>query len=638
MREYLSKSHVLIDNVSPMIDGGRYPAKTIAGEDFVVSADILRHGHDELGAVLRVKAPGAEWAEVPMTRVKGDRWSGRFRPTELGRHLYSIEAWFDAFATWQRDLEIKTRARLDVTVELTEGALLVEERIPHVDGAQRAELERWPERLRSRSRSDAIRSALDKSLSGLMAATAPRTGATRLEPLSLLVDRERAVFGSWYEFFPRSTGADGAHGDFKTAAEVLPSIAKMGFDVVYLPPIHPIGSTHRKGKNNALEAEASDVGSPWAIGSEAGGHDTIHPELGTVEDFEAFVARARADDLEVALDFAIQCSPDHPWVREHPEWFNRRPDGSIKYAENPPKKYQDIYPVNFDTEDAAALWAELLRIVQLWIDRGVTIFRVDNPHTKPLPFWEWLIDSVRADRPDIIFLAEAFTDPPMMKALSKLGFTQSYTYFTWKNSKREVVGYLKELTETEMRHYFRPNFFANTPDILHDYLQRGGPPAFKVRLGLAATLSPTYGIYSGFEFYENTPAGERTEEYLNSEKYELRPRSIGESRDLVPLVRRLNELRRDHPALQRLANLRFLPTADSQVVAYTKELDDDVVMVAANLDPTSIREAVVRAPVPTARKWRDLLGGENVVVKNGQIVLTLDPEKDPVRLLTPVGP
>ncbi len=620
-----------------MIDGGRYPAKAIAGEDFIVSADIVRHGHDELGAVLRIKAPGAEWSETAMTHVKDDRWAGRFRPTALGRHLYSIEAWFDAFATWRRDLAIKTKARRNVTVELAEGALLVEERLARAKGVPRSELEEWLSRLRSGSTSEIIRAALDKTLAALMLDMSQRGGATRLEPAPLIVDRERALFGSWYEFFPRSTGAGGAHGTFNTAAEVLPAIADMGFDVVYLPPIHPIGSTHRKGKNNALEARSSDVGSPWAIGSQAGGHDAIHPELGTVEDFEAFVTQARANNLEVALDLAIQCSPDHPWVHEHPEWFNHRPDGSIKHAENPPKKYEDIYPVNFDTEDAAALWAELLRIVRLWIDRGVTIFRVDNPHTKPLPFWEWLIDSIRADRPDILFLAEAFTEPPMMKALSKLGFTQSYTYFTWKNTKREIISYLKELTETDMRYYFRPNFFVNTPDILHSYLQKGGPPAFEVRLALAATLSPTYGIYAGFEFFENTPAGERTEEYLNSEKFELRPRPIGEDRDLVPFVRKLNDLRRSHPALQRLDNLRFLPTADPQVVAYLKEHEGDLVLVAVNLDPTSVRQALVRAPSASKASpaWRDLVDGREVIVSDDQLALTLDPQDKPVRLLTP---
>ena len=640
MREYLSQSHVLIDSVSPMIDGGRYPAKAIVGRDFVVSADILRHGHDEMGAVLRIKPPSAEWSETAMTRLKGDRWSGTFRPTEVGLHLYSIEGWFDAFATWRRDLAIKNKARQDVTVELSEGALFVEQRLSHVDGTRRSELEKWLDRLRSGSTREQLRAALDTTLARLMSDTAERKGAARLEPAPLIVDRELALFGSWYEFFPRSTGTGDAHGTFKTAAEVLPAIASMGFDVIYLPPIHPIGSTHRKGKNNALKAGPSDVGSPWAIGSEEGGHDAIHPELGTVEDFEAFVTEARANDLEVALDFAIQCSPDHPWVREHPEWFNRRPDGSIKYAENPPKHYQDIYPVNFDTEDAAGLWAELLRIVQLWIDRGVTIFRVDNPHTKPLPFWEWLIDTVRADRPDVLFLAEAFTDPPMMKALSKLGFSQSYTYFTWKNTKREIVGYLKELTESEMRHYFRPNFFANTPDILHAYLQRGGHPAFKIRLTLAATLSPTYGIYSGFEFFEGRPAGDKTEEYLNSEKYELRPRPLGDDRDLVPFLRRLNDLRRRHPALQRLTTLRFMPTADPQVVAYLKEHDNDVVLVAVNLDPTSVRQAIVKPPFGSNASgiWRDLLDDREVIVSDGHIVLTLDPADEPVRLLAPTEP
>ena len=522
------------------------------------------------------------------------RWSGSFVPTNLGRWEYSVEAWADRWATWSHDLVLKAGAGQDVRVELAEGAVLLRRHAEVLPSSEVRPVEGAVARIEAaakgpsadKSRRVGVQIATDDQLARTLGAHPDRRGSTILDPLEAAIDRERGAVGAWYEFFPRSTGSRSRHGTFGTARRVLPEIAGMGFDVVYLPPIHPIGITHRKGKNNSLVAAKDDVGSPWAIGGSEGGHDAVHPDLGTIDDFDDFVQTARSHDLEVALDFAIQCSPDHPWVEQHPEWFHKRPDGSIQYAENPPKKYQDVYPVNFECSTCTDLWRELRRIVAYWIAHGVTIFRVDNPHTKPLAFWEWLIESIHEEHPDVVFLAEAFTEPPMMKALSKLGFNQSYTYFTWMNSKAEITGYMTELTRTEMADYYRPNFFTNTPDILHEYLQKGGPPAFDVRLVLAGTLSPSYGIYSGFEFYENEPAEPGTEEYLDSEKYQLRPRPIGRKGPLLPLIKDLNEIRRSNDHFTILTNLEFHETHNEDVIAFTKTSPSgaDPILVVANLE------------------------------------------------------
>ncbi|MDQ3984926.1 MAG: alpha-1,4-glucan--maltose-1-phosphate maltosyltransferase [Actinomycetota bacterium] len=636
-RKHLAKSDILIEEVRPSVENGRYPAKGVAGELFDVSADVIRHGHDELHAVLRYRGvEDTDWSESPMEKTAGDRWVGAFLLTELGRYRYTIQAWYDPFATWRRDLAIKVDAGLDVSLELIEGAELIKSALDRAAPAKRAALKEMVAKLSdagdggaTRAEDSRVQTGLDPQLFATMLELSERRRGAIFDPsLEVVATRERARSGAWYEFFPRSTGKNGSYGTFKTAAEILPAIAEMGFDVVYLPPIHPIGHTNRKGKNNSLSAGPEDVGSPWAIGSEDGGHDAVHPALGTIEDFDSFVAEAAANGLEVALDFAIQCSPDHPWVKEHPEWFHHRPDGTIKYAENPPKKYQDVYPLNFDAPDPQALWIELKRIVDHWIDHGVKIFRVDNPHTKPLPFWEWLISAVQVHHPEVVFLAEAFTEAPLMKALSKLGFTQSYTFFTWKNTKDELTDYMEELTRPEMAAYFRPNFFANTPDILHPYLQKGGPPAFKSRLVLAATLSPAYGIYSGFEFCENVPESEGSEEYLNSEKFELKARPIGSSEGIADYVRRVNSIRRASSAFRILTNIEFVETSNDEVIAYRKSWKEDLFLIAVNLDPRSAQTATLPALYPDGSQasfLRDLLEGSEEPSVRDAFTITLDP-------------
>ncbi|MGH2697828.1 MAG: maltotransferase domain-containing protein, partial [Actinomycetota bacterium] len=495
MKSFLRRGHVIIENVEPQVDCGRWRAKATAGERVDVSADLYRDGPSVLAAAVRYRGPGdKKWSESRMVHLDNDRWTGSFVPDRIGVWEFGVEAWTDRFATWRRDLIKRVEAAQDVDLELQEGAQLLEDHLKAFPAAERKRIKeaiatlRLPsERERAElvrgSNSDpgssfedlSIKAALDERTAELMAARHTRAGSSVTKPaLQLTVDRELARFGAWYELFPRSTGRRGEHGTFETTAEELSRIADMGFDIVYLPPIHPIGTTFRKGRNNTLDPAPDDVGVPWAIGSPEGGHTAIHPDLGTLDDFRRFVKETERHGLEVALDFAIQCSPDHPWVTAHPEWFMHRSDGSIRYAENPPKKYPDIYPIDFDTTDPEGLWNELKSVLDFWIDAGVKIFRVDNPHTKALPFWEWAIGEIKAEHPEIIFLSEAFTRPKVMKGLAKLGFTQSYTYFTWRNTKDELTDYLTELTTTEMAKYFRPNFFTNTPDILHEYLQTGG--------------------------------------------------------------------------------------------------------------------------------------------------------------------
>jgi starch synthase (maltosyl-transferring) len=572
------------------------------GDTVDAYATIFKDGHDVLRAVVRYRAPGSDWQEAEMERidahVAGDRWRGSFPVGAQGLHAFTFEAWTDQFATWRREIERKVEAgQEDFGGELSEGAALLHQIADRADPDDAARLRHAAEHL-------TVDAALDNELLAIAQRHPDRTNASILdEPLQLDVDRVRARFGAWYELFPRSWGG------FAGVANQIPRLAELGFDVLYLPPIHPIGTTNRKGANNALIAQPGDPGSPWAIGSELGGHDAINPELGTEADFDTLIATARQHGIEIALDFAIQCSPDHPWLKEHPEWFQRRPDGTLKYAENPPKKYQDIYNVNWDTPQWRELWQALLDVVLHWVDKGVTIFRVDNPHTKPLPFWEWLIATVRRDHPDVLFLAEAFTRAAMMRALAKIGFNQSYTYFTWKNGRHELQEYLTELTTSGMQDYYRPNFFANTPDILTEYLQHGGPPAFAPRLVLAATLSPTYGIYSGFEHFEHVAVRPGSEEYLDSEKYEIKQRAL--DGPLLPLVQAVNRIRREHPALQQLTNLTFLETESDALVAYAKRHGDDVIICVVNIDPHHIQEGVVVVPyelgLPPAFAVEDLL-------------------------------
>jgi starch synthase (maltosyl-transferring) len=605
LMERCHRTRIIISGVRPQIEGGRFPVKRVLGEALQVHADIFRDGHDLLAAVLKYRSPAdPAWREVPMACVNPglDLWTAEVVPDELGYWSYTIEAWVEVFASWRRDLQKRLEAGQDVAVELLEGLALIEEardriRTEHPHDARF--LDQTARRWRSAaSVHEQIALALDAELAAVMQRHPDRSRATCYEPeLPLLVDPVQARFSAWYEFFPRSqTPTKQRSGTFRDAIARLPDIKRMGFDVVYLPPIHPIGLTNRKGRNNSLVAEPGDPGSPWAIGSPAGGHTAVEPSLGTLADFDAFVAAARELDIDVALDFAVQCSPDHPWVREHPQWFARRPDGSIRYAENPPKKYQDIYPLDFDTSDWVHLWEALRDVLLFWIGHGVKIFRVDNPHTKPILFWEWLIRTIKHRHPDVIFLSEAFTRPRVMQMLAKVGFSQSYTYFTWRNTRPELEEYLKELTQTEMAEYFRGNFFANTPDILHAYLQHGGRPAFKIRAVLAATLSSAYGIYSGFELCENTPLRPGSEEYLDSEKYEIKPRDWDAPGNIKPHLAVINRTRKAHPALQLYRNLRFHDCDNGQILCYSKATPDyrDVVIVVVNLDPHHTQEGFVR--------------------------------------------
>jgi starch synthase (maltosyl-transferring) len=565
-----------VQAIEPQIDCGRYPLKRTVGDRVDVAATIFEDGHDVLGAEVRVRPPGGGREQaVPLEAVGVDRWEGSFAVDRPGRWSFAVAAWTDRIATWRDELRRKVDAgQTELDGELAEGAVLL-----GVDGLTVEQ--------------------------GLAADAGDRHGEVVSAPLGVDVDRELARFGAWYELFPRSWGG------FRGVARALPQLAELGFDVVYLPPIHPIGTTNRKGRNNALVAAPGDVGSPWAIGSAEGGHEAIDPSLGSWDDFDAMIAAARAAGIEIALDFAIQCSPDHPWLKKHPDWFHRRPDGTLKYAENPPKRYQDIYNVNFDSPDWKSLWSALRDVVLLWVSRGVTVFRVDNPHTKPVPFWEWLIDEVRREHPEVIFLAEAFTRPAMMTTLAKAGFGQSYTYFTWKNTRWELLELMGQLLDWAP--CYRPNCFANTPDILHEYLQRGGRPAFEARLVLAATLSPAYGIYSGFESFENVPVREGSEEYLDSEKYEVKRRRL--DGPLLPLVQRVNVARRENPALQHLDNVTFLETENDQLFAYLKRTGDNTVICVVNLDPTATREGVCVVPVSTglapAYRVRDLLADDS---------------------------
>jgi starch synthase (maltosyl-transferring) len=594
------EARIAIEDVYPELNGGRYPVKRIVGDSFEVWADLFRDGHDKLRAIVKYRYEDGPWCEAPLTFFDNDRWVGRFNLDRVGLWHYTIEAWTDRFEGWREEFEKKREAGQDVVLELEEGRAIVAATLPEAEAGDEAKSR---ELLRDFEGGDAARQAallLSSTSREMMARAAPREGVVYYpRELEIVVDREAARFAAWYEMFPRSQGREpGKSASFDDCIARLPEIAALGFDVVYLVPIHPIGRVNRKGRDNAPAAQPGDPGSPYAIGSEEGGHRAIEPSLGTLADFRRFVRAAAAQGIEVALDFAVQCAPDHPWVREHPQWFRFRPDGTIKYAENPPKKYEDIVNVDFDNADRQSLWTELRDIVLFWIGEGVRIFRVDNPHTKPLPFWEWLIREVKLRRPETIFLAEAFTRPKMMRALAKAGFSQSYTYFTWRNTKAELIEYLSELTAFPAGEYFRPNFFTNTPDILPVFLQEGGRPAFRIRLALAATLSPAYGIYNGFELCENTAIPGR-EEYLNSEKYEYKVWDWDRPGNIKDDIKVLNRFRHANSALHEFLNLRFLSCADPQVLAYMKVSKDPVnaVMVIVNLDPRQPHEADVELPL-----------------------------------------
>ena len=636
--------HIIIEAVEPNPDCGHSPVKRIVGDSCVVSADIFRDGPAAIAAVIKWRPIGAESSfEAPMAHFDNDRWRGEFPLETNTRYLFSIEAWTRAFVSWRDYFVRKAATNLEVHSNLDEGVALLKTIRDRAHGDDRELIGDYIDKIRRLANpAQAAKIVMDRELETAVALHEERVDAVTFDQTpEVIADRPRARFGAWYEMFPRSSGSEpGRHGTFREAEARLLDIRDMGFDIVYLAPIHPIGLTCRKGRDNHLVAQPGDPGSPWAIGSSAGGHMAIEPALGTLTDFDHFVSSAQRLDLEVALDFAVQCSPDHPWVTQHPQWFEHRPDGSIKYAENPPKQYQDIYPVNFDTSDQAGLIDELRRILLFWIGHGVRIFRVDNPHTKPVAFWRWLIGSVQDEYPEVIFLAEAFTRPKLMKALAKAGFTQSYTYFTWRNTKAELTEYLTELAQSATADYLRPNFFVNTPDILPPILQTGGRAAFKSRLVLAATLAPTYGIYSGYELCENA-AVPGTEEYANSEKYEIKHRDWNSANSLREFIARVNAIRRDNPALQQLTNVRFLPTDNDQILLYAKNCpaSQNMILVAVNLDPhnTQIGTGFV-PPDVLARSGdgryqvTDLLTGAryNWGATN---YIRLDPEIEPAHIL-----
>jgi starch synthase (maltosyl-transferring) len=586
------RRRVVIERVTPEVDGGRYPIKRTIGEDVVVEADVFTDGHDLLGVALLYRRDcDPEWIETPMAFLTNDRWRASFRVAELRRYLYAVTGWVDHFQTWRRDFNKKVDSGQNVLVEMLQGAKLIDEASRRAPKAEGKSLKEWADQLRSSDvpESERIEQALDMDMAAIMAKHPDRRFATLYErKLIVVVDREKARFSAWYEMFPRSCSQSGKHGTFKDCAERLPYIASMGFDVLYLPPIHPIGVTYRKGKNGSPTAGPDDPGSPWAIGLADGGHKAIHPQLGTVKDFRQFLDKARSHGLEIALDLAFQCSPDHPYVKEHREWFKIRPDGTVQYAENPPKKYQDIFPLEFETEQWEPLWQELRSVILYWIEQDVRIFRVDNPHTKPFVFWEWLIHEIQEDYPDVIFLAEAFTRPKVMYRLAKLGFNQSYTYFTWRSTKAELMEYFTELTHSEVREYFRPNLWPNTPDILPEELQRGGRPAFMARFVLAATLGASYGIYGpAFEQCEGRPREAGSEEYLHSEKYEMKQWEIERADSLKDFIGLVNQIRRENPALCGDESLHFHSTDNDQLVCYSKSTPDgsNIILIVVNLSP-----------------------------------------------------
>jgi starch synthase (maltosyl-transferring) len=587
-----SRVRVVIEGVNPEIDYGRFPIKRIIGDRIVVEADIYADGHDVLSAILLYRREeDNHWNEAPMESLVNDRWRGSFVVNEMGRYRYTLTAWIDRFKSWQQSLGNKLEAGQDVPVDLMVGAEIIRKASQCAAARDANTLQEWVDILSSPEKTQAAKTrlALSKKVSVLMDKYANRRPATTYsKELEVLVDRGIARFSTWYEMFPRSCATESdRHGTFKDCEARLPYIAEMGFDVLYLPPIHPIGHTNRKGKNNVTRAKRNDPGTPWAIGSEEGGHKAVHPQLGTLEDFKKLIARSQEHGIEVALDIAFQCSPDHSYVKEHPEWFRWRPDGTVQYAENPPKKYQDIYPLEFETEHWEELWGELKSVVMFWIEQGVRIFRVDNPHTKPFTFWEWLIGEVRREYPEVIFLAEAFTRPKIMYRLAKLGFGQSYTYFTWRNVKWELTQYFTELTQADVCEYFRPNLWPNTPDILSDYLRDGGRPAFMSRLVLAATLGANYGIYGpAFELCENRRRDTTSEEYLNSEKYEIKHWDIDSPNSLRDFVTRVNRIRRENPALHGDLSLHFHRIDNEQLIAYSKKTEDlsNIILVVINLD------------------------------------------------------
>jgi starch synthase (maltosyl-transferring) len=641
------QGRVVITDVQPAIDGGRFPIKRVVSDIITVQATVIADGHDALGCALLVEsdrhpAPRA----IAMKKGPNDVWSGQFEAEGPGQMSYTVEGWVDRFGTWRRDFEKRIAAKQDVRIELQIGSTLIHAAAEQADDKEAKLLSRYADLLADKALpvEERTQLALGQDIADLMDEHPDRSTSTTYDKkLLVTVDPSRARFSAWYEIFPRScSSGPGVHGTFRDCEQALPSIASMGFDVVYLPPIHPIGVSHRKGPNNANTAAAQDVGSPWAIGGDVGGHTAVHPQLGTLDDFQGFVDAARRLDLDVALDIAFQCSPDHPYVKQHPEWFRQRPDGTIQYAENPPKKYEDIYPFDFDTAAWEPLWDELLNVVNFWIGQGVRIFRVDNPHTKPLSFWEWLIARVKKENPDVIFLSEAFTRPALMYQLAKIGFSQSYNYFPWKNTKSEIQSYFTELVSTNAREYFRSNLWPNTPDILTEFLQRGGRSGFAIRFMLAATLGANYGIYGpAFELCENQPKEPGSEEYLNSEKYEIKHWDTERAGNLRALITRVNQIRHAHPALQRDDTLAFHPCSGDQLICFSKRALDgeDIVVAVVNIDPRQTHAAEIALPledwnIDAAEPYRvrDLLTGISYLWRGSRQFVELNPNIAPGHL------
>ncbi len=640
------KQRVVIEKVRPEVENGRFPIKRTVGEPVRVEADVFADGHEVLAGVLLYRLESdTVWQEASLEFLINDRWQGEFTVKTPGRYRYTLRAWVDSFLTWKRDLRTRYDAGQDLALEFLKGSALVRGSATRAAGADRMRLEEGVALIEGSVDPEVkMEAILGRELEVLMSRYPDCSLAVEYErELEVVVDRERARFSTWYEIFPRSCGpTPGIHGKFKDCEARLPYIASLGFDVLYLPPIHPIGFSFRKGKNNQVGAQSDDPGSPWAIGSREGGHTSVHPDLGTLDDFRAFSKKAESLGIELALDLAFQCSPDHPWVKEHPQWFLKKPDGTIQYAENPPKKYEDIYPLNFENEDWPALWEALKSVVLFWVGEGIRIFRVDNPHTKPFLFWEWLIREIKKEFPDILFLAEAFTRPKVTSRLAKLGFTQSYSYFAWRNAKGEITDYFQQLTQTELREFFRPNLWPNTPDILTEYLQFGGRPAFIIRLILAATLGASYGIYGpAFELCENQPRDFGSEEYLNSEKYEIRSWNLEQAGNFKELIARVNRIRRENQALQQDWTLRFQVVDNEQLLCYSKHTADfsNLILTVVNLDPHHVQSGWVHFPLEQVgvegdRPYQvhDLLSDARYLWQGERNYVELDPRVMPAQI------
>lgn len=635
---------VIITNVKPQVEGGKFPAKTTVHEQITISADIFCDGHDEIAAYVLLREEGTKlWKEYPLRLINNDHWEYSFVPEKTGRYSFRIIAWVDHYTTWRKGLIKKISAGQDVAIDMQIGALLLEEAAQNQRGRNNVLLLTAGEKLRQLDVTIALPIVNDEVVNAMMSGYKKKEYVSESEQvLDIVVDRSKASFSTWYELFPRSASSvPGQHGTFKDVQKLLPHIADMGFDTLYLPPIHPIGATKRKGKNNALTAAADDPGSPWAIGSGKGGHKSIHPQLGDLKDFKQLVSAAKKEGIEIAMDLAYQCSPDHPYVKEHPGWFKWRPDGTVQFAENPPKKYEDILPINFDTEDWESLWVELKSVIEYWIKTGVNIFRVDNPHTKSFPFWEWVMAEIKRNYPNVIFLAEAFTRPRLMERLAKVGFTQSYTYFTWRNTKKEIEEYITELTKTDLRYYFRPNFWPNTPDILPPEITAGGEPALLSRLVLAATLSSNYGLYGPVYELGLVQPMPNKEEYIDNEKYEVKHWDWTAETKIKEVIKLVNQIRKEHAALQTTWNIEFVETNNEQIICYIKHSGTDVLIIVVNLDPFHVQSGHVRIPIqkldiPVDMHYtvKDLLSGEQYQWQNEWNYVQLNPYDMPAHILS----